>query len=110
MRVRPCEYAFLALLVALPVEASASNTNSDNTGPCQVCHTRTGGGARWTNTGNAANGSRGKNLRTDFATAPQNAAFSVNCSKCHTSTFAKSHQTGSVYPQKFGLHNSTLSR
>ena len=34
--------------------ATASYTNSDNTGPCQVCHTRTGGAtARYRNTGNA---------------------------------------------------------
>jgi hypothetical protein len=32
--------------------STASFANSDNSGPCQVCHTRTGGGTRWTNAGN----------------------------------------------------------
>ena len=55
--------------------ASSSFVNSDNTGPCQVCHTRTGGGTpRWRNTGNADTDHYG-------ATSSDGTA---RCTSCHS--------------------------
>lgn len=76
---------------------SSSFTNADNTGPCQVCHTQTGGAtARWRNTGNAdthytaANGTQPctdcHSHSKGFAGAGESTG-AASCDGCHGSTY-----------------------
>jgi hypothetical protein len=79
---------------------TASYVNSDNSGPCQVCHTKTtGAGNRWRNTGNqdrdhwAANGPSGTATCTASEChshmrgfgAPESKGRAV-CRNCHSGT------------------------
>jgi hypothetical protein len=67
----------------------ASYANSDNSGPCQVCHTKTGGsGSRWRSTGN-------QDLDHWASSGPSGTA-TCTASECH------SHQRGFGAPESKG--------
>jgi hypothetical protein len=89
----------------------ASYVNSDNRGPCQVCHTRTGGGTRWTSTGNtdahftAAGGTQSCTSCHSHGAgfAARESAGGEDCVTCHANLFNRMKSGGS------GTHRHLLA-
>jgi hypothetical protein len=103
--------------------ATASYANSDNTGPCQVCHTRTVDPnaaapqpARWRNTGNAdpphyaATGVNGTSScggchshASGFAGGGEPAVAGSKCSGCHSTIFSMVKTGGQANAHRIDL-------